>query len=83
MQPLVLQEYLNNFEEWTAVNKMKICVSMKVSFLINNSWNKPQKLPLTISEKKKKKKKKKRKKKPLHEVQVSKIMGVEISDDLG
>ena len=52
------------------MNNMKLnskkCASMKVSFLLNN----PQEPPLTISNI------------PLQEVQVAKILGVNISDDL-
>ena len=69
-QPSVMQEHLDNFEEWAATNNMKLnpkkCASMKVSFLLNN----PQEPPLTISNI------------PLQEVQVAKILGVNISDDL-
>ena len=69
-QPSVMQEHLDNFEEWAATNYMKLnpkkCASMKVSFLLNN----PQEPPLTISNI------------PLQEVQVAKILGVNINDDL-
>ena len=69
-QPSVMQEHLNNFEEWAEINNMKPnpkkCALMKVSFQMNN----PQEPPLTISNI------------PFQEVQVAKILGVNISDDL-
>ena len=66
----VTQEHLNNFEEWASINNIKLneqkCASVKVSFLMN----KPQEPPLTISNI------------PLHEIQVAKIIVVNILDEV-
>ena len=49
-QKSVMQQYLNDFQQWAFVNNMKLnpnkCASMKVSFLVNDHDDPP----LTISQ---------------------------------
>ena len=69
-QHSVLQEHVDNFEQWADLNNMQLnpkkCATMKVSFLKNE----PEEQPLTIANE------------PLKVVDSAKILGVNINDNL-